>query len=175
MGYNNSRRDGPKEDPQKSASLFTHGRQQAGAYMGYFESCVLLSQGPDAKTHAMPPDPLLKHKRAYTHTDVRIQGHQIWSDQVGSVHARTLYPRGVWGHALPGKILNLGAMRLLLRPILGQYDASWRPNDRVSHECHSAHCVVHHWCRLSDPVCLSAETHTLRRKLARLIVRTESC
>ena len=43
-------------------------------------------------------------------------------------------------------------MRLLLRPILGQYDASWRPNDRVSHECHSAHCVVHQWCRLSDGV-----------------------
>ena len=79
---------------------------------------------------------------------------------------------GAWG-MLPLKIfLNLGAMRLHLRPILCQYDACRRPEDRVSHECHSAHCVVHHWCRLSDPVRLSAESHTLlsQVKLARLII-----
>ena len=63
----------------------------------------------------------------------------------------------------PGGMLpqeNLGAMRLLLRPFLGQYDASQRPNDRVSHECHSSHCVVHQWCRISGPVWLSAKSHT---------------
>ena len=81
----------------------------------------------------------------------------IWSGQVYSVRTRMLYPRAAWGHALPG------AMRYLLRPILGQYDASQRPDDRVSHECHSAHCVVHQWCWLSDSVRLSAESHTLRR------------
>ena len=31
------------------------------------------------------------------------RSHQIWSDQVGSARIRTLYPRGVWGHAPPGK------------------------------------------------------------------------
>jgi len=33
-----------------------------------------------------------------------LQGHshQIWSDQVGSAPARTLYPSGAWGHAPPG-------------------------------------------------------------------------
>ena len=46
------------------------------------------------------------------------RSHQIWSDQVGSARARTLYPRGALGHAPPGKFLNLGAMRLLRRPIL---------------------------------------------------------
>ena len=58
------------------------------------------------------------------------RSHQIWTDQVGSAPARMIYPRGIWGHAPPGKFLNLGA-RLLLRPILGQYDASRRPNDSV--------------------------------------------
>ena len=67
---------------------------------------------------------------------------------------------------LPQKFfLNLGAMRLFLRPFLCQYDACRRPEDRVSHECHSAHCVVHHWCRLSDPVRLSAESHTSFHRL----------
>ena len=37
--------------------------------------------------------------------DYNTQGrsHQIWSGQVGSVHARVLYPRWAWGHAPPGK------------------------------------------------------------------------
>ena len=54
---------------------------------------------------------------------------------------------------------------------MGQYDASQRPDNGVSHECHSVHCVVHQWCRLSDPVCLSAESHAhpSQVKLARLI------
>ena len=57
--------------------------------------------------------------------------HQIWSGQVRSVCARMLYPRRVWGHALSIKFLP---MRLHLRPFLGQYDASQRPEGRVSHE-----------------------------------------
>ena len=77
------------------------------------------------------------------------------------VRMQEYYTLGGPGGMLPQE--NLGAIRSLLRPILGQYDASQRPNDRVSHECHSAHCIVHQWCRLSDPVCLSAESHTLRR------------
>ena len=44
------------------------------------------------------------------------------------VHAQDCYPRGVWRHAPPE---NLGAMRLLLKPFLNQYDAPWRPDDRV--------------------------------------------
>ena len=62
-------------------------------------------------------------------------------------------------------------MRLLLRPILGQYDASRRPNDRVSHECHSAHCVVHGF-----PILFAyrPKPHPSLVKLARL-VRKESC
>ena len=46
------------------------------------------------------------------------RSHQIWSDQVDSARVRALYPRGAWGHAPPGKLWNLWAMRLLLRPIL---------------------------------------------------------
>ena len=41
--------------------------------------------------------------------------------------------RGVCGYAPPGNFCNLKAMRLLLRPFMGQYDASQRPDDRVSH------------------------------------------
>ena len=37
---------------------------QAWAYPGYFEACILLSQGPNAKTRGMPSD---QHKCAYTH------------------------------------------------------------------------------------------------------------
>ena len=96
---------------------------------------------------------------------VQGRSHQIWSDQVGCADARMLYPGGVWGYAPPGKFWNFGAMRLLLRPFLGQCDASRRLEDRVSHECHSAHCVVYQWCWLSNPVCLLAESHTLHRSL----------
>ena len=59
---------------------------------------------------------------------------------------------------------NLGVMRLLLRPILDQYDASRRPNDSfhmiaILPIASGRTLMV---CRLSDPVCLSAESHTLR-------------
>ena len=101
------------------------------------------------------------------------RSHQVWSDQVGSARARTLYRRGVC--MLPQENLKFRSYEIASETTFGQYDASRRPNDRVLHEYHSAHCVVHRWCRLSNPVCLSAESHTLCRKLARLIVRTESC
>ena len=42
--------------------------------------------------------------------------------------------RGVWGNAPAENFLNLEAMRLLLRPFLGQNDAFRRPDaDRVLH------------------------------------------
>ena len=50
------------------------------------------------------------------------RSHQIWSGQVGSARPRMLYPRRVWGHVPPEKKkieILIGAMRLLLRPILG--------------------------------------------------------
>ena len=96
---------------------------------------------------------------------VWIQGcsHQIWSVQIGSAGIITQYPRGAWEHASPENFWNSGDIRLLLRPFLDQHGASWRPDDRISHECHSDHCIVLHWCRLSDPVCLSSKSHTLRR------------
>ena len=46
-----------------------HRRLRAYPGPGYFEACVLVSQGPDAKTHGMPSD---QHKCANAHTDVRI-------------------------------------------------------------------------------------------------------
>ena len=55
--------------------------------------------------------------------------------------------RGVWGHAPPENFWNLEALRLLLRPFLSQYDASWRPDDRVSDVC-PLHCTTLVW--LSD-------------------------
>ena len=65
------------------------------------------------------------------------------------VHMQECYTLGGSGGMLPHKnFLNLGAMRLLLRPFLDQYDASRRPDDRVSHECHSAHCVILCWCHV---------------------------
>ena len=50
------------------------------------------------------------------------------------VCAQKCYTLGGSGGMLP--------MRMLLRPFLGQYDAFWRPDYRVSHECHSAHCII---------------------------------
>ena len=42
---------------------------QARAYLVYFEACILLSQGPNAKTCGMPSD---QHKCAYARADVCI-------------------------------------------------------------------------------------------------------
>ena len=54
--------------------------------------CVLISQGPDAKTRGMLPDPYIYHMCAYARTDIRIAysevtkyaaiAHQIWYGQV---------------------------------------------------------------------------------------------
>ena len=49
-----------------------------------------------------------------------------------------------------------------MRPVLGQYDASRRPDDRVSHECHSAHCVI------------LQETHSRERAMVRNVNVSES-
>ena len=45
------------------------------------------------------------------------------------------FPVGVWGHAPLENFCNLEALRLLLRLFWGQYDASRRPDDRVSDVC----------------------------------------
>ena len=81
-------------------------------------------------------------------------------------------------HAPPEKICNLGAMRLLLRPYLGQYDAFRRPDDRVSHECHSAHCVVLRWCRFPIQSTYRPKATPFAGKdceINRSLVRTKSC
>ena len=108
----------------------------------------------------------------------------IWGDQVGSASARTLYPEGGGGGACsPIKILKFRGYEIAPETIFGQYDASRRPDDRVSHESHSAHCVVLRWCRFPIQstidntvrtsllyylwVHLSAESHTLRRRRLR--------
>ena len=49
--------------------------------------------------------------------------------QVRCVCATTRYARGCRGMLPPEKFGNLGAMRLLLRQFLGQYNASRRPDD----------------------------------------------
>ena len=52
---------------------------------------------------------LLFHSRLFFWSGNDIQQyqgrcHQVWSDQVGSAPTRTLYARGAWGHAPPGKL-----------------------------------------------------------------------
>ena len=54
--------------------------------------------------------------------------------------------RGVGG-MFQENLWNLEAMRLLLRPVLGQYDASWRPAFRLS-----SHLLMSHGDRLSSGV-----------------------
>ena len=66
--------------------------------------------------------------------------------------------RGVGeGGWFPRKFWNLEPMRLHLRPFLGKYNASRRPDNRVSHvqiSTLSPHCVV----RLSDNSLISQAT-----------------
>ena len=57
------------------------------------------------------------------------RSHQIWSGQVRCACATTRYARGCRGMLPPEKFGNLGAMRLILRQFLGQYNASRRPDD----------------------------------------------
>ena len=65
-------REQHREGWQSFLSL-SHRRLQARACPGIArvisKHCVLISQGPDAKTHGMPSD---QHNRAYAHTDVCI-------------------------------------------------------------------------------------------------------
>ena len=104
---------------------------------------------------------------------VQGRSHQIWSDQVGSAHARTLYPIGAWEHAPPGKFWFLGAMRLLLRhcnfgPIrcfseVKRQSFTWMPI-----------CPLRHTPMVSafqSSLLIGRKPHPLRVKLARLIVR----
>ena len=61
------------------------------------------------------------------------RSHQIWSGQVSGVCVSAQQLGGSGGMP-PQKIFwNLEAMGLLLRPFLGQNDASRRPDDRVLH------------------------------------------
>ena len=67
---------------------------------------------------------------------------------------------------------DLEAIRLLLRPFLGQYGASQRPDSRVSHvwmSTLSANCA---WFWLSNHLLIS-KPHLLQMRLARLIVCLE--
>ena len=110
-----------------------------------------------------------------------IQGrsHQIWGDQVGSASARTLYPGG-WGLGgiLPQKILKFRGYEIAPETIFGQYDASRRPDDRVSHECHSAQCVVLRWCRFPIQSTYRPKATPFAGEdceINRSLVRTTSC
>ena len=76
----------------------------------------------------------------------------IWSGQVGSVCISTLQLGGLGG-MLPQKIVS--------ETIFGEYNAYQRPDDRVSHvwlPTLSAHCVIQHWFRPSDPLLISQAT-----------------
>ena len=82
---------------------------------------------------------------------------------------------GVWRHAPPENFWNLEAVRLLLRSFLGQYNASWRPDDRVPRVNIYPFCPLHHiqhWFQLSDIVRLPHKAHPSLMRLVRLIVRT---
>ena len=59
----------------------------------------------------------------------------------------TIAMGGLGGHALPE---NLDVMRLLLRPFLGQCDASRSPDDRVSI---SDHLLILQAISFTDEVC----------------------
>ena len=79
------------------------------------------------------------------------------------------------GGMLPRKILKFRDYEIVSETNFGQYNASRRP---VSHECHSAHFVVHQWCQLSDVVCLSAKSHPFAGEACETncsLVRMESC
>ena len=67
-----------------------------------------------------------------------------------------------------------------MRPILCQHDASRRPNDRVSHERHSADCVVLYTNVVGFPIqfaCWPQATPFAGEacETNRLLAKTESC
>ena len=49
----------------------------------------------------------ITHEFNYLRYTLHLPSTKFWSGQVGSVRAKTLYPRGVCGHASPPKILKL--------------------------------------------------------------------
>ena len=77
----------------------------------------------------------------------------------------TCYTVGVWGHAPPPKFFNLGAVRFLLRPFLGQYDAFQRPNNRVLQKEYLPFLPIVSYSMVSAfrSVCFSVKSHTLYR------------
>ena len=93
------------------------------------------------------------------------------------VRAKT--PRGVWGHVPPQNFLKFRGYEIASETILAQYDASRRPDHRISHECDSAHCVVHQWCRLPIQFAYRPKATPFAGEACetsyRSLVRKESC
>ena len=56
--------------------------------------------------------------------------------------------QGASGGMLLRKILKFRGYAIASETTFGLIRCFSEANDRVSHECHSAHCVVHQWCRL---------------------------
>ena len=83
--------------------------------------------------------------------------------------------RGVWGHAPPENFWNLEAMKLLLRPFLGQNNASRRPETEFYMHEHLPFLPVAPystaWFRLSDRSLISQATPFADRSVG----RTENC
>ena len=79
--------------------------------------------------------------------------------------------RGVWGHGPLEIFGNLEAMRLLLRPFLGQYDASRRPDSRACFTCMTFLPNASYSTGFGFPIVRLP--HPLQMRLTRLIVRLE--
>ena len=76
------------------------------------------------------------------------------------------------------KFLKFRGYEIAPETIFGQYDASRRPDDRVSHEYHSAHCVVLRWCRFLIQSTYRPKATPFAGKdceINRSVVRTKSC
>ena len=71
--------------------------------------------------------------KTQAHSSYQGRSHEIWSSQVSSACVSRQQLGGSGGMPPPENFWNLEAMRLLLRPFLGQNDASRRPDDRVLH------------------------------------------
>ena len=85
--------------------------------------------------------------------------HQIWSGKVRSVCVKNAIP---WANTI----------------LLGGKTTEFHMN--IYPFCTLCRTLVLYWCRLSEPVCLSVESHTLRMvRLARFAskngIRTETC
>ena len=78
--------------------------------------------------------------------------------------------RGVGG-MVPGNFWNLEAMRLYLRPFWGKYDASRRPDDRVSHVRMSTLPIASY--SNGSIIRLPRKPHPSQMRFVRLIIRLE--